>query len=170
MSAHPGNGRTEDGSFREKEPAFQRADRHWGELLQELRVTQAGVQILAGLLFTVPFQSRFDSLSGAQRVLYLVATSLATLSAALLIAPVAYHRALFRRRLRSELIEVSDRITKLGLGALALSLSLVLCLVFSVVAGWPAAWVAAGVSVTFFLVLWVLLPIRSAAGAEPVDD
>ena len=31
-------------------------DRNWVELLQELRVLQTGVQILAGFLLTLPFQ------------------------------------------------------------------------------------------------------------------
>ena len=31
------------------------------ELLQELRVLQTGVQILAGFLLTLPFQSRFET-------------------------------------------------------------------------------------------------------------
>ncbi|MEK8228667.1 DUF6328 family protein [Oerskovia sp. M15] len=39
----------------------QRADRNWAELLQELRVTQMGVQILTGFLLTLPFQQRFGS-------------------------------------------------------------------------------------------------------------
>ena len=43
----------------------QRMDRNWNELLQELRVSQTGVQILAGFLLTLPFQQRFQGL-GAQ--------------------------------------------------------------------------------------------------------
>ena len=34
----------------------ERADRNWNELLQELRVSQTGVQVLAGFLVTLPFQ------------------------------------------------------------------------------------------------------------------
>lgn len=160
-------------SFRDDEPAYTRIDRHWNELLQELRVTQAGVQILAGLLFMIPFQAQFASLSTAQHVVYLVATSLATLSAGLLIAPVAFHRMLFRRRLRAELIRVSDRVTKIGLAALMLSMCSVITLVFSVVLGWVAAVVAGVLALAFFVTVWVVLPLRLAAGteedAEPAD-
>src|SRR3954471_17419414 len=74
-----------------------RLDRNWGDLLQELRVVQTGVQLLTGLLLTVPFQARFGDLTGPQRVLYLVVFSLSASSPGLLIAPVALHRALFRQ-------------------------------------------------------------------------
>ena len=39
-----------------------RLDRNWEDLLQELRVAQTGVQLLTGLLLTVPFQARFRDL------------------------------------------------------------------------------------------------------------
>ncbi|WP_235530774.1 DUF6328 family protein, partial [Phycicoccus sp. Root563] len=39
-----------DGYQREGETKAQRLDRNWDELLQELRVTQTGVQILTGFL------------------------------------------------------------------------------------------------------------------------
>ena len=42
---------------------MQRLDRNWGELLQELRVVQTGVQLLTGFLLTLPFQARFADLS-----------------------------------------------------------------------------------------------------------
>ena len=38
------------------ETAAERMDRNWNELLQELRVTQTGVQILSAFLLTLPFQ------------------------------------------------------------------------------------------------------------------
>src|SRR5699024_8412941 len=49
----------------------ERSDRNWGELLQELRVTQTGAQILTGFLLTVPFQSRFTELDDVQVTAYL---------------------------------------------------------------------------------------------------
>ena len=62
-------------------------DRNWNELLQELRVTQTGVQILAGFLLTLPFQQRFSALEDEQRTAYLVSLSSAVLATALLVAP-----------------------------------------------------------------------------------
>src|SRR6478736_42658 len=65
-----------DGPERD-ETATERADRNWNELLQELRVTQTGLQILTGFLLTVPFQQRFGELEPPLRVVFLVALSLA---------------------------------------------------------------------------------------------
>ena len=53
-------------SRRDEEPS-ERLDRNWSELLQELRVTQTGIQILFAFLLTLPFQARFDTLDGRQR-------------------------------------------------------------------------------------------------------
>ncbi|MGZ4553989.1 MAG: DUF6328 family protein, partial [Mycobacteriaceae bacterium] len=55
------------------ETRAEKMDRNWSELLQELRVTQTGVQILSGFLLTLPFQARFTHLDRAQEALYLVA-------------------------------------------------------------------------------------------------
>lgn len=41
------------------ETEAERLDRNWSSLLQELRVTQTGVQLLTGFLLTLPFQARF---------------------------------------------------------------------------------------------------------------
>ena len=40
----------------------ERADRNWLELIQELRVAQTGIQVLAGFLLTLPFSSRFGEI------------------------------------------------------------------------------------------------------------
>ncbi|MDY6999819.1 MAG: DUF6328 family protein, partial [Actinomycetota bacterium] len=84
-----------------RETEMERLDRNWNSLLQELRVVQTGVQVLTGFLLTLPFQGRFDILDGGMQNVYLVTVCTAVLSTALLVAPVAMHRLLFRRhRLR----------------------------------------------------------------------
>lgn len=55
----------------------ERMDRNWNELLQELRVTQTGTQILSGFLLTLVFQPRFASLDALQRGLYVALVILA---------------------------------------------------------------------------------------------
>jgi len=57
------------------ETATERADRNWNELLQELRVTQTGIQILTGFLLTVPFQQRFAELAPSLRIVFLVVSA-----------------------------------------------------------------------------------------------
>ena len=60
----PGTPRKEAGEHLETET--ERIERNWAELLQELRVTQTGVQILTGFLLTLAFQARFADLEGFQ--------------------------------------------------------------------------------------------------------
>jgi hypothetical protein len=147
-----------DGDERNETPT-ERADRNWNELLQELRVTQTGLQILTGFLLTVPFQQRFTELEEHLRVVFLVALGLATLSTAIVVAPVASHRLLFRRHAKPLLVSIADRLTKAGLTTLALTITAVIVLVFGFVAG-PAAGIVAGVvALFFFLVQWLLVPM-----------
>ena len=57
------------------------------DLLQELRVSQNGTQILFAFLLTVPFSSGFAKVSAFERAVYFVTLVIAALSAAMLIAP-----------------------------------------------------------------------------------
>ena len=83
-----------------RETAAERSDRNWSELLQEVRVTQTGIQILSGFLLTVPFQARFTSLSPAMLGVFLGAVGFAALATLLVVAPVSLHRILFRRHVK----------------------------------------------------------------------
>src|SRR5674536_216271 len=93
VEEQPGDGR--------RETPAERLDRNWNEILQELRVTQTGIQILTGFLLTVPFQQRFAELTADQRRIYLTLVVLASVTTGLLVAPVSLHRWLFRRGAKS---------------------------------------------------------------------
>ena len=157
-----------DGDQRD-ETATERADRNWDELLQELRVTQTGIQILSGFLLTLPFQQRFTALDGPLRTLFLVAVALATVSTGLLVAPVASHRMLFRKHQKTALVETSDRLAKLGLACVGVTVVLVLALVFGFVLGDSAAFVAGGAALIVFLGLWLVVPMMVLRGARRED-
>jgi hypothetical protein len=148
---------------RHETPA-ERSDRNWNELLQELRVTQTGVQLLSGFLLTLPFQQRFQSLTDGQRQLYLWTVVLSVAATGLLVAPVAMHRALFRRHAKTTLVTWGDRIAKAGLLVLAVTVASVLALIFSVVVGTTAAITAVGGAAVFFLLFWLLLPLALTRG------
>lgn len=140
------------------ESVSERMDRNWSELLQELRVTQTGTQILTGFLLTVPFQQRFEVLDDTQRGVYLVLVVLSMLATAFLVAPVALHRGLFRRHLKETLVREGDLLARAGL--LILSFVLVGCtfLLFDVVLSrGPATAAATFVGVTLLL-LWFVVP------------
>ena len=102
--AVPGDGRDETEA--------ERLDRNWTELLQELRVTQTGTQILTGFLLTIPFQQRFTELGPAQLAIYLVLVVFAVLATILALAPVSLHRALFRTGAKSRIVRLANRLDR----------------------------------------------------------
>jgi hypothetical protein len=142
---------------RDETPA-ERSDRNWNELLQELRVTQTGLQILSGFLLTLPFQARFASLDHLERTLFLCAVVASTVASGFVVAPVATHRIFFRRHEKRALVTMSDRMAKVGLCVLAVTVSLVLALVFSVVVDDGTGRLVAMCALLFFLILWVAVP------------
>jgi hypothetical protein len=137
----------------------QRVDRNWNELLQELRVTQTGVQLLAGFLLTLPFQERFSDLSTAQEVDYLLVVVLAMTSTGLLIAPVSFHRAVFRRQEKEWLVLAAHWAARVGIALMCVAMAGVAWLVFSVVVGYTAAWLASGLMGLFLVGLWFVVPL-----------
>jgi hypothetical protein len=152
------------------ESRAERLDRNWIELIQELRVAQTGVQVLAGFLLTLPFSSRFVDIDGGHRVVYLVAFSLALVTVGLMTAPAALHRFLFGRHEKDVLVHTGDLYAKFGLAAMSLTLVAVVVLIFGVVVN-DVVGVLAGLLVfAFFGLTWVVLPLRLArSGATHVD-
>lgn len=146
----------------------EKMDRNWAELLQELRVLQTGVQILAGFLLTLPFQSRFETLDGFELTLYLANVVLAALTTALILLPVSAHRRLFRKGLKETLVTSADRIAKVALAGVALLSVGTSALVFDVVAGRAAGLTAGAALLAVLLALLVLIPnlLRRQAGRE----
>ena len=142
------------------ESAIEKLDRNWMELLQELRVLQTGVQILAGFLLTLPFQSRFESLDDFQVTLYLANVALAALTTALILLPVSVHRRLFRLHLRAALVASADRIAKASLAGIGLLSVGTSALVFDVAAGRTAGLTAGAMLLAVLLILLVYVPSR----------
>jgi hypothetical protein len=160
--------------YKRRETVAERADRRYGELLQELRVTQTGIQVLLGFLFTVVFSNRFKELNGDQRVIYLTTLILGASATAVLIAPVSFHRILFGQRMKPELVRAANRLTLLGLGLLMCTIAAALLLVFDfMLHGAVIAWLAAGVA-AWFVSLWYLVPLwlrlRRNAGWEEEEE
>ena len=139
----------------------QRLDRNLSELLQELRVALPGVQVLFGFLLAVPFQQRFTSISAFDKRAYFATLLLTAISAALLIAPSAYHRLTFRYQQKGRLVFVANRLAIAGLTALALAMTCAIMLVTNFLFGTVATTVVTTALVsTMFVVLWAVLPLR----------
>ncbi len=140
------------------ETEAERIDRNIAELLQELRVAGLGVQVLFGFLLAMPFTTVFASLDPEQKRLYVADLILASLATVLLTAPVAYHRIVFRRHKKHDLLRFANASALAGLAAVALAISGAVLLVVSVVYdGLVAAIIAALVAGTYF-VLWYVVP------------
>ncbi|ONK10200.1 DUF6328 family protein [Streptomyces sp. MP131-18] len=146
----------------------ERDDRNFVELLQELRVTQTGVQILFAFLLTLAFSARFDDLDGFQRGTYICTLLLAMTATVLFTAPAALHRRLFRRGAKRQIVEVSSVLATVGLGVLALALTGALLLVVDVVLGRAEGVVTACGALLLCGALWGALPYAIKRRAEPV--
>lgn len=136
----------------------QRADRNWGEILQELRVAQTGTQILGAFLLAAAFQPRFEELDTYQLVLYLVLVGVAGFAAVLGIAPVSVHRAFFGRRYKSDTVRIGGRLLSAQLLAVATLAMGVTGLVFDFAVGRVAGIITLVVGALVVTALFMLLP------------
>lgn len=144
------------------EPEPDRLRRNWSEILQELRVTQTGSQIITGFLLTLPFAQRFNDLDTFQVTIYLVLVVLAALTTIVSLTPVSLHRTLFRRGAKDELVGVGNRILKIVLVGVATVLAGTVLLIFDVVVGRTAGVVAGGVLLALMIATAVTLPVLSS--------
>ena len=149
-----------------RETREERADRNWLDLLQELRVSQTGVQLLAGCLVTLPFQSGFADLDPFQRRWYVGLLGLAFVTVGVTLSPVAIHRRLFREGNKPELVHAAHLLTELALALIALLLAGIAFLVVDVVLDRTAAVAAGALSLLVLLVLLVALPRLVAHRAD----
>jgi hypothetical protein len=149
------------------ETEAERDDRNLIELLQELRVAGLGVQVLFGFLLSIPFTSKFASLNHAQRGLYVATLALAAVSTALLLAPVAYHRLVFRRHRKGQLVKDANILAIAGLAAVGLDVSAAVLLVVSYVNQGATVVLITLFVVCLFAVLWFVLPLARSRTRFP---
>lgn len=152
------------------ETRAERINRNWNELLQELRVIQAGTQIITGFLLAAVFQSGFVDLGLIERCIYLGLLGAAIITTVLGLTPVMIHRRLFRQGAKVSILRLGDRLLRATMIGLGVTLSGIALLVFDLVAGLLAGAVAAAAVVALLLVLWWLLPSRTHARIEELRD
>lgn len=150
---------TDDGDPR-KETEAERLDRNYSELLQELRIAQTGIQILFAFLLSIAFQQRFTTTDHVQRGIYIAALLCTGMATAFLIAPVALHRLLFRRRRKDDVVTMTNRLAITGLMLLLLSVLFGVLLILDFVLNRPTAIVVSALLAVVFGLLWVALPLR----------
>jgi hypothetical protein len=155
---HKESGRQDRSDDGRDETETEKLDRNWNEMLQELRVTQTGTQIITGFLLTLAFQPRFKELDAFQVGLYLTLVALAALSAALGLGPVSLHRALFRKGAKGRIVALADRLLQAILLCVGLVITGVVLLLFDVVLGRAAGIIAAVVTAIVIATVWLVLP------------
>jgi cation transport ATPase len=142
-----------------KEDPQERTAREMIELLQELRIVIPGVQVLFAFLLTVPFNQRFTELNTVQRDVFF-ATLLCTAAAtALLIAPSAHHRLLFRKGLREQRLKMGNLLAILGLVFLVPAMVGVVFVITDLIFGSAVALVVTVAMALLFSLLWFVLPL-----------
>lgn len=159
----------EEWSQRERgETELQRLDRNLVELVSELRVMQTGVQVLFAFLLTVPFAARFGSVTTFQKIEYLITLLAAATASALLMAPAALHRILFRRNDKRYLVRAAHRLMLAGMCCVAFAMTTAVLMVVSVLFGDYAGAIAAAVGTVVYVISWFVIPLRRRSRIGPV--
>ncbi|MDW5327399.1 DUF6328 family protein [Plantactinospora sp. KLBMP9567] len=149
----------------------QRWQRNFADLLQELRVAQTGVQILFAFLLTLPFSSGFPRATTFQKDTYVVALLSAAAATALIISPVAFHRALFRQGRKPELVRFAHGMATGGLAFMLVSMVSSVLLITDFLLPRAVAFVLSGLTGLWFLTFWAVLPsLRRNWGEADEDD
>lgn len=141
------------------EPHSTRLARNFSELLQELRVQQAGVQILFAFLLAIVFTEAYEEQSTYVRTLHLITVLCAAMSSALLIAPAVWHRILFRHRRREDILRQANRCALGGSVFLAVTMVGTVLIVSEVAVGGWTAKIIGGCTAVVFAGVWFVVPL-----------
>lgn len=166
--ADPSNDDAVPSDGRDESPN-ERSDRHWNDILQELRVALTGTQLIGGFLLAVAFQERFTELDAYQLTLYLTLVALAGLATVIGLAPVTLHRTLFGQRVKGRVVRMGNRLLVAHLVVVALLVLGVTTLVFDFALSRAAGIIAFSLGAVILIGFWVVLPrLRTVRGDEDV--
>ncbi|BDZ64421.1 DUF6328 family protein [Agromyces mangrovi Wang et al. 2018] len=140
------------------ETRTERLDRNWGDILQEVRVSLTGTQLIGGFLLAVAFQQRFTEMDAAQLALYLVLVALSGLATVLGLGVVAVHRAYFGKRVKDHVVRIGNRYLVAHLVVVALLVLGVTTLLFDWTLGRVAGAVALVAGAIGLALFWLVLP------------
>ena len=152
------------------ESEAERLNRNFDDLLQELRVSQNGTQILFAFLLTVPFSNGYSKVTDLQQGVYFAALLLAALSAAMLIAPAVMHRILFRKHHKRDLVYAASRVALGGQSILAFAVGASVFLVADYIYSLPLA-IAMSLTVMTWTSIWFfVVPLYIRARRHRDDE
>lgn len=150
----------------EREPqdlAESDVDDAFRAVLEGLRTTLPGVQVLFAFLLTAPLQSGFSDLGAAEKAAYYLAFFAAAVASVLLIAPSAHQRVRapksgVRRHSRAHLA-FTVRMTIAGTLVFAVAIAAAVYLVTALVLAHPAASAVAAVMSGLVAWAWFWVPL-----------
>lgn len=152
-----------------RETESERLDRNWADVLQELRVVQAGTQILTAFLLAIAFQPRFTELDDFQLILYLTLVSVSIVTTVLSLLPVSTHRIMFGHLLKKATVKIGDRMLRAVLVGVSLSMIGTAMLIFDFVISREAG-ILAAVAVTIIVVAFgFLIPLAVRNAVSRLD-
>jgi len=149
-----------DSDQRTGEDRQERTARELIELLNELRVILPGVQFLFAFLLTVPFAQRFSDLDGLETNVFFVTLLCTAIATALLMAPSAQHRVLWREGVREQRLKLANTLTIVGLVFLVPAMVGAVFVVADFIFGRVAAVTVTLLLIAFFALVWFVLPLR----------
>ncbi len=148
--------------------------RKWNELLQEMRVTQTGAQILAAFLVVLPFQAGFEKLEHPDKIFYLVLLVASALLIILLVLPVSVHRHFFGQELKATTVHIGHIVAKLVVLGVGFLVPGCVWFVVQVLEGWKAGIYVGGTLMATAFFLLVVLPRlvtpRSSLPSEKTEE
>jgi Family of unknown function (DUF6328) len=134
-------------------------DRELIELLNELRVALPGVQVLFGFLLTVPFSQGWQRVTLTERRVFFMTFLCTAIATALLIAPSAQHRILWRAQDKEALLRRANALAIGGTFFLAAAVTGAVWVVTDVIYEQaPTAFVTAGIA-ALFAWIWFVAPL-----------
>lgn len=163
---HPDAENTEDDR---RETESERLDRNWADVLQELRVVQAGTQILTAFLLAIAFQPRFTELDQFQLLLYLTLVSVSIITTVLSLLPVSTHRIMFGHLLKKATVAIGDRMLRAVLVGVSLSMIGTAMLIFDFVISREAGIVAAVAVAVIVVAFGFLIPLAVRKSVSRLD-
>jgi hypothetical protein len=146
------------GRYVRAEDEAARLDRHWNELLQELRLAQTGTQILFAFLLTIAFTNPFANSDSFTHLVFACTLVTSALAMALFLAPVSFHRIVFQRKLRDRMIPIAGRLATGGLAFLLAAIAGSLLLALDVALSRRMAITVVGIVTIWFVAFWYVLP------------
>jgi Family of unknown function (DUF6328) len=134
-------------------------DRELIELLNELRVALPGVQVLFGFLLTVPFSQGWSKVTDTERLVFFLTFLATAIATALLIAPSAQHRILWRAGDKEALLRRANILAIGGTLFLALAITGAVWVVTDVIYNQAPTALVTALIAGLFAWIWFAAPL-----------